>query len=414
MNAREFAVDVVRSLRGAGFQAYWAGGCVRDHLLGMEPVDFDVATGAHPEQVRRLFGNHRTLPVGAAFGVIIVLAPDRRTQVEVATFRSDAAYSDGRRPDYVTFSTPEMDALRRDFTINGMFFDPLTDSVIDFVGGQADLQRRVIRAIGNAWDRIREDKLRMLRAVRIAARFEFEIEEETYQVIRDHSMEAASVSGERLWVELQKTLATPAVAWAVRAWADTGLMRVMLPEVAQVWDQEGRAERILRMVAGPRKFHWLARLSGLLWVAVGEDCSETLVRLKQRLRFSNDQAASLRFALESQRELDVADQVNWSQIQPMLVSPWIGIGLELMAQRVQIGEAPQSTLEWIVERLAWPSQQLDPPLLLTGQDLISAGYRPSPQFKDWLGLVRCKQLDGQLLTPEQALTFLRQQADSAS
>jgi len=409
MNAREFAEDVVEKLNAAGFQAYWAGGCVRDHLLGIQPSDFDIATSAHPEQIRRLFGNHRTLPVGAAFGVIIVLGPDRKTQVEVATFRSDAAYSDGRRPDYVTFSTPQLDALRRDFTINGMFYDPLTKSVIDFVGGQADLQRRVVRAIGNAWDRIREDKLRMLRAVRIAARFEFEIEDETYQVICNHSSEASSVSGERLWVELQKTLDTAAAAWAVRTWADTGLLRVLLPEVADAWNRQGCAERTLRMLGCPSHISWLGRLGGLLWSAVGDKRHETVSRLKDRLRFSNDQEAALRFALASQEALSVAEQSNWSQVQPWLISPWIKTAIELLAQRIEIGQASQSTLDWLSERLDWPASNLDPPPLLNGQDLIEAGYPASPLFKDWLFQVRCHQLDGNLTTKEQALQFLQSQ-----
>src|SRR5215831_9296529 len=164
LTEREFAVRVVRRLREAGHQALWAGGCVRDELLGLVPKDYDVATDATPEQVRRLF--RRTVAVGAAFGVVQVLGP-RPLAVEVATFRSDVSYSDGRRPDRVVFSSPREDAERRDFTINGMFFDPIDDKLIDYVGGQADLHARVLRAIGDPVARFAEDKLRMLRAVRI-------------------------------------------------------------------------------------------------------------------------------------------------------------------------------------------------------------------------------------------------------
>ena len=170
---RRFALDVVRRLRGAGFEAYWAGGCVRDQLLGRTPKDYDVATNAMPEQVRQLFGRRRTLAIGAAFGVIAVIGPKPAGTVEVTTFRRDAAYSDGRHPDSVAFSSPEEDASRRDFTINGLFYDPVEDRVIDYVGGQADLAAGRIRAIGNARDRFAEDKLRMLRAVRFAATFAF-------------------------------------------------------------------------------------------------------------------------------------------------------------------------------------------------------------------------------------------------
>src|SRR5260370_28077261 len=157
---RRFAVEVVEELRAAGFAAYWAGGCVRDQLLGRTPWDYDVATGAKPEEIRGLFGRRRTLAIGAAFGVITVLGPPEAGQVEVTTFRRDAGYSDGRHPDRVTFTSPEEDARRRDFTINGMFYDPLADRVIDFVGGADDLRARIVRAIGLARERFAEDKLR--------------------------------------------------------------------------------------------------------------------------------------------------------------------------------------------------------------------------------------------------------------
>src|SRR5688572_25996293 len=170
---RAFALEIVEKLRAAGFEALWAGGCVRDELLGLVPKDYDVATSATPEQIRNLFGRRRTLAVGAAFGVITVLGPRAAGQIEVATFRTDAAYSDGRHPDAVTFTTAEHDAQRRDFTINGLFFDPVAQKIVDYVGGQDDIQRRIVRAIGDPRLRLREDRLRMLRAVRFAATFQF-------------------------------------------------------------------------------------------------------------------------------------------------------------------------------------------------------------------------------------------------
>src|SRR5690348_15006489 len=180
LSERDFAIDVVRRLRDAGYEALWAGGCVRDELLGLMPKDYDIATSAHPEQVRHLF--RRTIAVGMSFGVIEVLGPrnpDELLKVQVATFRSDVSYSDGRHPDAVIFSSSREDALRRDFTINGMFFDPLENRLIDYVGGQDDLRARILRAIGDAARRFDEDKLRMLRAVRLAARFGLEIESAT-------------------------------------------------------------------------------------------------------------------------------------------------------------------------------------------------------------------------------------------
>ncbi|MCR4411750.1 MAG: CCA tRNA nucleotidyltransferase, partial [Thermoguttaceae bacterium] len=163
---RQFAEEVVRRLRAAGFLAYWAGGCVRDQLMGLDPKDYDVATSAVPEQVRQVFGRRRTVAVGAAFGVITVVGPPGAGQIEVATFRSDRTYSDGRHPDEVVFSSPEEDAARRDFTINGLFYDPVAQEVIDYVGGRDDLARRLLRAIGDPRQRFAEDKLRLLRAVR--------------------------------------------------------------------------------------------------------------------------------------------------------------------------------------------------------------------------------------------------------
>src|SRR5262245_38157167 len=197
---REFAVEVVRTLKDAGHEALFAGGCVRDELLRLVPKDHDVATSARPEQVRALF--RRTIAVGESFGVVEVLGP-RPLRIQVATFRSDGAYTDGRRPDEVTFSTAREDALRRDFTINGMFFDPLQGELVDYVGGQADLRGRVLRAIGEPRERFTEDKLRMLRAVRLAARFEFDIHPDTAAAIRAMASEIEVVSAERITDELR-------------------------------------------------------------------------------------------------------------------------------------------------------------------------------------------------------------------
>ena len=198
---RQFAREITAKLQEAGYQALWAGGCVRDQMLGKEPKDYDVATSARPEQVRELFGHKRTLPIGASFGVITVLGPKSAGQIEVATFRRDADYSDGRRPDAVEFTDAREDALRRDFTINGMFYDPVHDRVEDYVGGVEDLKKKVIRAIGNPHERIYEDKLRMLRAVRFSSTYGFEIDPATLDAIRQHAHEIKIVSGERIGAE---------------------------------------------------------------------------------------------------------------------------------------------------------------------------------------------------------------------
>ena len=231
-SSREFATDVVRQLRAAGYTALWAGGCVRDLLLGRGAEDYDVATSATPEQVRTLFGKRRTLAVGESFGVIIVLPPSKTAEpVEVATFRTEGVYLDGRRPTEVAFSTPEEDAQRRDFTINGMFYDPIQMQVLDYVGGEADLHRKVLRAIGDPHARMTEDKLRMLRAVRFAATLEFELDPTTRAAVQLMAPEMRVVSAERIAQELRKVLAHRTRVRGFQLLAETGLLEVLFPEV---------------------------------------------------------------------------------------------------------------------------------------------------------------------------------------
>ena len=232
---------VVRVLREAGFVAYFAGGCVRDMLMGRPSADYDVATDATPEQVAKLF--RRVLHVGAAFGVAVVVV--KRRKVEVATFRRDESYTDGRRPDAVRFSTPQEDAQRRDFTINGMFFDPLAERIIDYVGGQADLRARVVRTIGEPDERFGEDYLRMLRAVRFATRFDFALDAATADAIRRHAANITSISGERVLDELTKMLLHPRAAQALRMLDELHLARHVLPELCDAGVSPARPAGIL-------------------------------------------------------------------------------------------------------------------------------------------------------------------------
>ncbi len=220
---------VLRRLRDAGHEAFFAGGCVRDMLLGTQPADYDIATDATPDQVAAIF--RRVIMVGAKFGVAIVMR--QRRQVEVATFRSDLSYSDGRRPDGVRFSSPRQDALRRDFTINGMFYDPVAEKVIDYVGGQDDLAAGVIRTIGQPRKRFAEDYLRLIRAVRFATRLDFHVDKDTEAAIRRYAKKITVISGERIYDELAKMLAAPSAAVALRKLHDSGLAREILPELFQ-------------------------------------------------------------------------------------------------------------------------------------------------------------------------------------
>lgn len=409
VRVRQFASDLVRHLRQAGYEALWAGGCVRDLLMGNVPHDYDIATSATPDEVRELFGKSRTLTVGAAFGVIIVL-PSRSARdvppVEVATFRTDSEYSDGRRPDAVTFSTPEEDAARRDFTINGMFFDPVEENVIDYVGGKQDLEAGVVRAIGDAQQRIAEDKLRMLRAVRFAARFEFAIEERTRSAIERHAPELQVVSGERIAVELRKSLETDRASWALGCMADLGLLPVILPEIATRFSNH--RDHALRLVEAVRSRDWRVRFAALLLaVDLPGERKQRIESIKSRLRFANDDSRAIRFALESYSTLCHARRLRWSQVQPLMIHPDLGVAVDLLTALSRLGEVDQDTLAWLIDRMNWSAEEMNPPPLVTGKELIEEGWRPGPEFREVLAKVRAQQLDGELTSTRAATEWIR-------
>src|SRR3989304_3313080 len=267
---RDRAVEMVKALREAGFRAYWAGGCVRDLVMGHEPQDYDVATDARPEQVMKLFP--KTVPVGVSFGVVKVLLGN--DEFEVATFRSDGRYLDGRHPVEVHFAGEKEDAQRRDFTLNGMFYDPVKEQVIDHVGGQRDIKAGIIRTIGSPLDRFSEDKLRLLRAVRFSARFGYTIEPQTGVAIRDLAAQITQVSAERIRDEMEKMLTGPHPAGSIRLLHQTGLLKVVLPEAAAM---EG--------VEQPKEFH-----------PEGDVLTHTLLMLDQMTRPVSD-SPSLSFEL---------------------------------------------------------------------------------------------------------------------
>ena len=397
MNSRVFAIEVVQQLQQAGYQALWAGGCVRDQLLGLTPKDYDVATAATPDQVRDVFGHKRTLPIGAAFGVITVLGPRSADPIEVATFRRDGGYSDGRRPDAVEFTDAREDALRRDFTINGMFYDPATEQVIDFVGGQDDLKAKQIRAIGEAGQRIEEDKLRMLRGVRFAAKYQFALEAKTLSAIQQRASEISVVSNERVGAEMQRMLADPNRATAVQLLRQTNLLAEVVPEGQQLWAAEDQWQQILDRLAALQQADFCAAATILLQPildSIGVDV------LMERWKLSNDQRKAIEFASSNQAVL--ADSVNqpWSVIQPLLLAPHIETGVAL----VQACGATES-VRFLRDRLSWAEEDLNPEPLLTGQDLIQAGVSPGPAFKAMLDECRSKQLDGELTTKDQALAL---------
>ena len=395
MNSRTFAIEVVQQLQQAGHQALWAGGCVRDQLLDLTPKDYDVATAATPDQVRDVFGHKRTLPIGASFGVITVLGPKTADPIEVATFRRDGGYSDGRRPDTVEFTDAREDALRRDFTINGMFYDPATDQVIDFVGGQDDLKAKQIRAIGMADQRIEEDKLRMLRGVRFAAKYQFELESKTLAAIQQRASEISVVSNERIGTEMQKMLTDPNRATAVKLLRQANLLAEVIPQGQQLFASEDQWQQTLEHLAALQSTDFCAAATILLkpiFNSVGADA------IMQRWKLSNDQRKAIEFA---NQKFDVlADCVSrrWSEVQPLLLSPFI----ETAVATVSACGATESAA-FLRERLGWNMEKLNPDPLLTGEDLIQAGVSPGPSFKAMLNECRAKQLDGELATKDEAL-----------
>lgn len=405
---RQFATDVVRELREHGYQALWAGGCVRDRLLGQPPKDYDVATSARPEEIQKVFGRRRTLAIGAAFGVITVLGPKDAGQIEVATFRQDVSYSDGRRPNDVRFSSPEEDARRRDFTINGIFFDPLTNEVIDYVGGQADLQARMIRAIGDAQERFTEDKLRMLRAVRFAATLDFELEAETAAAIRAMARQITIVSAERIAAEMRLMLERPGRVRAVELLEATDLLPVILPELSG--SAPATAGRSSALAAGTAVLGALDKpafplaLAALLHAVSQPDVAD---RVGERWKLSNDETERVDWLHKHQRSLVGARTAPWSQIQPLLAHD---DGADLVAlgdALARVGAVDAADIAVCRQKLGLPRPELDPPPLITGEDLIELGIPRGPVYAKLLQAVRRAQLDGEVESRADALTLVR-------
>lgn len=415
--AREFAKEVVRALHAAGFEAYWAGGCVRDQLMGRQPEDYDVATNALPEQIRSVFGTRRTFSVGASFGVITVLGPPGAGQIDTATFRRDAAYSDGRHPDHVTYSTAEDDAQRRDFTINGLFFDPLSGKVLDYVGGLRDLEQRTIRAIGDPHARIGEDKLRMLRAARFAAAFEFEIDGETLAAIQAHAGEITLVSGERIAEELRRMLVHGRRQRAVELLQQLKLLPAILPELESLRQSEGaspgsweliwdRTLRILDALESPTFAAALAALVREIYLAAGCDAS-AVARIGRRWRLSNGEVRGATDCLAREGPLREAQQLPWPRLQRLLIAPGIDEQLTYAAAAARVIDQDSSPIDYCRQKLALPRAAWDPAPLVTGHDLRDLGIPPGPIYREILDRVRDAQLDRAIETRDQGLSLAR-------
>jgi poly(A) polymerase len=468
--AEQHATEIVRTLRERGFQAYFNGGCVRDLLLGREPADYDVATDATPQQVMRIFP--WALEVGAQFGVVLVPEKPTTTEdteehggnasaVEVATFRSDIGYSDGRHPDEVRFTKdPREDVQRRDFTINGMLLDPLaaestvtdplitdslvggsrvpdltTDGILDFVGGRADLKAGTIRAIGEPSRRFAEDKLRMLRAVRFAARFEFTIEPATFAAIQQLAPQIHQVSQERVREELTKMLTEGHARRAFLLLDESGLLREVLPEIAA-----------MKGVEQPPQFHPEGDVfvhTLLLLDKLPAGCSKTLAwgallhdvgkpptfrvapdrirfdghvdvgvkmaaEICRRLRFSNDETEQILALVDNHMRFAQVRQMNESTLKKFLRLPEFDEHLELHRMDALSSNGFLEAYDYARERLAsMPPEMMRPRPLVSGDDLIAAGYAPGPRFKEILGAIEDAQLEGRVATQEAAMEMVR-------
>lgn len=412
---RQFAHEIVRRLVDRGYVAYYAGGCVRDALLGLTPKDFDVATSATPDQVREIFGPEHTRAVGEAFGVVLVHGriAKKRCQVEVATFRTDGSYSDGRRPDWVEYATAEEDAQRRDFTINGLFYDPIGQTVIDFVGGQEDLRRRILRAIGDPYARISEDKLRMLRAIRFASRYGFELEAATRQAIRESSQGIELVSSERIGMELEKILEHSSRHWAWYELDACGLLKHIAAELLPASDCElfGALPNVpleLPVVLASLRHPWGAQgifegdlrlIDHLAW----RSGLETIQHRWKLPKLTIEAACSV---VEASSVIAMAHELAWSQVQPKLLRGWIAESLLLAQLLCELRHWSSEGLDRCKERLSGPDQEWNPDPWVDGSDLIQAGLKPGPAFGKLLSQARAMQLDGQLTSRHSAMDWL--------
>ena len=442
--AQEAALWVLQQLRTHGYTAYFVGGCVRDLLLGASPQDYDVATSAHPDQVMSLFPN--TIAVGAQFGVVLVVVDEESggatapIQVEVATYRSDVGYSDGRHPDAVRYSqTPQEDVKRRDFTVNGLLLDPLRNEILDYVGGRSDLERKLIRAIGDPRRRFREDKLRMMRAVRFASRLEYEIEPNTMAAICELANEIHQVSRERIRDELDKMLTEGHARHCFELLDQTGLLVEVLPEVSA-----------LKGVEQPPQFHpegdvWIHTL--LLLDGLEKDCSRSLawgvllhdigkpatfrlapdrIRFDQhaevgtrmaeqicrRLRFSNDVSEQIAMLVANHMRFGDVKKMKESTLKRFMRLPQFDEHLELHRLDCSASHRDLSIYEYVRAKLEnTPQEQIRPTPLITGRDLIEHGWKPGPQFRTVLAAVEDAQLEGVLHTREEAMSFVENNFD---
>jgi poly(A) polymerase len=432
------ALAIIARLRKAGFAAYLAGGCVRDRILGVKPKDYDIATDARPEAVQRLFEN--TVAVGARFGVIMVVIEGEN--FEVATFRADAGYADGRRPSAVHFGTIEEDVKRRDFTIGGMYYDPGADRVIDLSGGMRDLRAGIIRAIGDAGLRFEEDHLRMLRALRFAARLGFSIDPATFTAIKRSAPMIGKISAERIGEEMAMIMTEGGAARGMDLLIESGLAAVVLPEVLELpacpqpanFHPEGDVYRHTRLmlsmlprgcaetlafgtlfhdIAKPRSFaaDGNGKMTYYGHTEIGAEMGADILGRMRRPRFVQDRVAYLvRYHLR----MTMAPRMRRATLKRMFAEDGFGELLELSRLDALASNSYLGFYHFCRRAMAaMGPEEIRPPRLISGADLIAMGFRPGPEFKRILGAVEDHHLDGAIATRDDALRYVREHFDPA-
>lgn len=426
------ARSVVARLRQAGYRAYFAGGCVRDRLRGVEPADYDVATDAPADAVQRLF--ERTVPVGVQFGVVLVIIDGQA--IEVATFRADAEYRDGRRPTAVRFTTPVEDARRRDFTINGMFLDPETGAVVDYVGGRADIAAKVIRAIGDPRERFHEDRLRMLRAVRFAAGLGYTIEAETMAAIRALASEVTGIAWERIGEEIARMLTECPARRGFELLDASGLLDHVLPEITRLkgveqspdYHPEGdvfhhtmlileRLDRPAETLALGALLHDIAKPQcmsrtdeRITFYGHCEQGEQMAIAICQRLRRSGAVCERVGYLVRNHLRCVQAPEMRRSTLRRFLAEEGIDELLELARMDALASHGDLAGYEFCrAQQAALADEPIKPTPLVRGRDLLALGYPPGPLYGEILRAVEDRQLEGELTLLEEALAWIERQ-----
>ena len=432
MTDESLAREIIGRLRASGHAAFLVGGCVRDMLLQQLPGDFDVATSALPQELKQLFPGSGE--VGAHFGVVLVRGSGVQSgaQVEVATFRSDLEYLDGRHPSGVRFETsPRQDALRRDFTINALLLDPVSGQVLDFTSGRADLEAGIIRAIGDPQKRFEEDHLRLLRAIRFAARLSFTIEPATFAAIRDLAPQIKTVAAERVRDELVRILTEGGARRGLELLASSGLLHEILPEVEAMRGVEQPPEFhpegdvfihtlimldglqkpsatlamgvLLHDVGKPPTFRRADRIRFDGHVQKGVEIAHAILT---RLRFSNDETTAVEALVANHMKFMDVRKMRESTLKRFIRQPAFAEHMALHRLDCLSSHGSLSSYDFVQQKLEeLPPEQLQPKLLLTGRDLIAAGYPPGPRFSGVLKAVEDAQLEGRITTAEEALSL---------